>query len=84
MQRALLLMILCASCFAAEFQQECPQNPALPRYPTIARAARVSGTVELQLYVDEAGKATASLIKGHPMLVQPSFYVVELWTFGRG
>ncbi|MGO9589038.1 MAG: TonB family protein [Candidatus Acidiferrales bacterium] len=42
-----------------------------PRYPAIAKAARVQGTVELTLEVDAAGAATGVLKSdGPPLLVQ--------------
>lgn len=43
-----------------------------PAYPAIARAARASGTVTVQVLVDESGRVTqARAVSGHPLL-QPS------------
>jgi len=43
----------------------------LPVYPPIAKAARASGTVRVQVVVDEEGKITlAKAISGHPLLQQ--------------
>jgi TonB family protein len=40
-----------------------------PAYPAIARSARASGTVTVQVTVDESGKVTsARAISGHPLL----------------
>lgn len=40
-----------------------------PPYPAIARAARVSGTVTVQILVDEEGRvASARVTNGHPLL----------------
>jgi TonB family protein len=40
-----------------------------PVYPPVARAARASGTVTVQVTVDETGKVTsAQAISGHPLL----------------
>jgi TonB family protein len=40
-----------------------------PPYPAVARAARASGTVIVQVTVDETGKVTeARAISGHPLL----------------
>jgi TonB family protein len=40
-----------------------------PSYPAIARAARASGTVTVQVVVDEQGKVTsAKAVSGHPLL----------------
>jgi protein TonB len=42
-----------------------------PAYPAIARAARASGTVTVQVTIDESGKvASASAVSGHPLLKQ--------------
>jgi TonB family protein len=40
-----------------------------PTYPAVARAARASGTVTVQVTVDETGKVTeARAVAGHPLL----------------
>lgn|SRR5918911_3547734 len=40
-----------------------------PVYPPVARAARASGTVTVQVTVDETGKVTsAKAVSGHPLL----------------
>jgi len=40
-----------------------------PKYPAIARAAHVSGTVLVQVIIDEEGKVSAAAaISGHPLL----------------
>jgi protein TonB len=40
-----------------------------PTYPPIARAAHASGTVTVQVLVDEEGKVvTAHAVSGHPLL----------------
>ncbi len=42
-----------------------------PTYPAIARAAHASGTVTVQVLVDEAGNViSASAVSGHPLLQQ--------------
>jgi TonB family protein len=42
-----------------------------PAYPAIARAARASGTVTVQVTVDESGKViSARAVGGHPLLQQ--------------
>ena len=42
-----------------------------PAYPAIARAARASGTVTVQVTIDETGKvASARAVSGHPLLQQ--------------
>jgi TonB family protein len=42
-----------------------------PAYPAIARAAKASGTVTVQVLVDESGKVvSAHAVSGHPLLQQ--------------
>ncbi len=42
-----------------------------PPYPPIAKAARASGTVTVQILVDESGRVVqASAVNGHPLLQQ--------------
>ena len=42
-----------------------------PAYPAIARAAHISGTVTVQILVDESGRVvSASAVSGHPLLQQ--------------
>ncbi|HLM57801.1 MAG TPA: TonB family protein [Pyrinomonadaceae bacterium] len=42
-----------------------------PAYPPIARAARASGTVTVQILVDESGRViSANAVSGHPLLQQ--------------
>jgi protein TonB len=42
-----------------------------PAYPAIARAARASGTVTVQVLIDESGRVTsARAVSGHPLLQQ--------------
>jgi protein TonB len=42
-----------------------------PAYPAIAKAARASGTVTVQVTVDESGRViSANAVGGHPLLQQ--------------
>jgi protein TonB len=42
-----------------------------PAYPSIARAARASGAVTVQVTIDESGKViSARAVGGHPLLQQ--------------
>lgn len=53
----------------AEVQEGMVISKPLPPYPPIARAARVSGTVSVQIIVDETGKVMAAqVLDGHPLL----------------
>ncbi|MDQ3585021.1 MAG: TonB family protein [Pyrinomonadaceae bacterium] len=53
-----------------------------PAYPPIAKAARASGTVVVQVTVDEAGKViSASAVSGHPLLRQAAVQSAYGWRF---
>ena len=53
----------------AGFERGRPINLPIPSYPAIARAAHVSGTVEVKLIIDIDGKVIAAVaISGHPLL----------------
>ncbi len=53
-----------------------------PVYPAIAKAARASGSVEVEIVVDESGNvASARAVKGHPLLQQAAVRAVEQWKF---
>lgn len=55
---------------------------APPEYPAAARAERASGTVTVQILVDEAGDVvSAKAVAGHPLLRGPSEKSVMLWKF---
>ena len=43
-----------------------------PAYPTLAKQARVQGTVSVQITIDETGKVIAAKATGHPLLVAES------------
>jgi periplasmic protein TonB len=51
-------------------------------YPPVAKAARVSGTVNVQVVVDETGKVvSASAVSGHPLLRQAAQQAAYGWRF---
>lgn len=53
-----------------------------PTYPAIARQARASGAVTVQIVVDESGRVvSASAISGHPLLQQAAVSAVRQWRF---
>jgi TonB family protein len=53
-----------------------------PTYPPIARAARASGTVQVQVIISEEGKViNAVAINGHPLLRSASVEAARQWTF---
>ncbi len=57
-------------------------HKVLPEYPRIALQARVSGTVSLEVQVDEEGNVTSvKVLGGHPLLVEEAVRVVKLWKY---
>jgi TonB family protein len=55
---------------------------ALPFYPAFAKAARVSGTVQVQIVINEQGEVTeAEVVSGVPMLHLPSLRAARQWSF---
>jgi protein TonB len=53
-----------------------------PEYPQLARMARVSGTVILQVTVSEEGDVTdVRVLRGHPLLNDASVNAVRQWKY---
>jgi protein TonB len=53
-----------------------------PVYPPIARSARVSGTVEVEVVIDETGNViSAAVVQGHPLLTQAALDAAGQWKF---
>ena len=53
-----------------------------PIYPEIARRARISGLVVLEVTIDEEGNVTGWKIqRGHPVLVEAAVQAVKQWKY---
>ncbi|HEX5702717.1 MAG TPA: energy transducer TonB [Pyrinomonadaceae bacterium] len=53
-----------------------------PAYPPIAKAAKASGMVTVQVLVDESGNVvTARAVSGHPLLQQSAVAAARNWKF---
>jgi TonB family protein len=53
-----------------------------PPYPPIAKAARASGAVQVQVTIGETGKVIeASVISGHPLLRDAALQAARRWLF---
>lgn len=53
-----------------------------PAYPAIAKQARASGSVTVQITVDEGGRViSANAVSGHPLLQQAAVSAVRNWRF---
>ena len=53
-----------------------------PIYPPIAKAARASGDVKVEVVIDEMGKVlSARIVSGHPLLRGSALAAARQWTF---
>jgi len=53
-----------------------------PIYPPIARSARVAGSVQVEVVIDEHGHVvSATLVQGHPLLSQVALDAARQWKF---
>ena len=53
-----------------------------PIYPPIARAARVQGSVQIEVVIDEEGNViSATVVDGHPLLRQAALEAAQQWKF---
>lgn len=53
-----------------------------PPYPQMARQIRLSGSVQVQITISEAGEVTdAFVLSGHPVLREASLQAVKQWLF---
>ncbi len=53
-----------------------------PRYPELAKQARIAGTVRLLALIDETGTVEQlKLIDGHPLLVEAAIDAVRRWRY---
>lgn len=57
------------------------RKPA-PVYPAIARSARVQGSVQIEVVIDETGSVVeARIVNGHPLLRQSALDAARQWKF---
>ncbi|MCI0662658.1 MAG: energy transducer TonB, partial [Acidobacteria bacterium] len=53
-----------------------------PTYPAIARTARVSGAVKIQVLISEEGSViSAEVLDGHPLLQEAALKAAKQWIF---
>lgn len=53
-----------------------------PEYPTLARQARIQGTVVLRAVIDREGRIKdLQVLSGHPMLVKAAIDAVSQWRY---
>lgn len=57
-------------------------NRVTPEYPPLARTARASGDVVVEITISEdGGVISARVISGHPLLQQAALSAAKRWTF---
>ncbi len=53
-----------------------------PQYPPIAKAARASGAVQVQVTISEQGRVIdAQVVTGHPLLRDAALQAARQWVF---
>ena len=80
----LILAILILSCFS--FAQQVPEpildSAQMPKYPALAREARVEGEVKVSFLLNSSGEvASLEVLSGHPMLKEAAAATVKSWKF---
>jgi len=67
---------------SADALQRLANKRVVPTYPPIAKSARVSGSVVVEVTIDEQGNVTsARAISGHPLLQQAAVEAAKGWKF---
>jgi TonB family protein len=76
------VLIVLSTCALAQDRQITVEKYEAPKYPVIARAARISGDVILILTLNRDGSvASARSEKGHVMLKEASIASIKQWRF---
>lgn len=66
---AAFLFVLSTLAFAAPAKPPCLVSMNVPKYPPLARTARVQGTVIVKIVINEKGEVTSvTEVSGHPLL----------------
>ena len=82
MWRLLICLTISPSVIAAE-SPVYVKYIVVPSYVSLARSARLQGTVSLELEIDHDGKVLKAKGSGaHPLLIKEAEQNVRLWTFG--
>lgn len=84
---ALLLTLFAAATATRVQAQETRKTLSAPTpvYPQLARHLQLTGTVKIQIVVAKDGTVqNASVIGGHPILVESALETVKRWKYERG
>jgi TonB family protein len=84
----LLFLIALSSCMSQPQQPVCPKHIETPRYPPVAKMARISGKVMLTLIIDADGKVSDVKVTNEDqqfvkILAHWAVDNVRLWTFAK-
>ena len=82
MVRLPLALVLAAGCSVGQATWQVQRRVAIKRYPPLARAALIQGTVELRCSITGDGAVNeCRLASGHPLLFAAAFENLKVWTF---
>jgi TonB family protein len=80
---ACYLLIIVSALMAQEKAAPYLKKAELPKYPILARQARIDGAVKISFEVAEDGTVSeVQAISGHPMLKPAALENVQSWRFG--
>ncbi|HLY60176.1 MAG TPA: energy transducer TonB [Terriglobia bacterium] len=78
----LILSLLLAHTVAPVAEHSCIHRTVLPEYPPLARMARITGTVNLDVEIGSDGMVlSAKASSGHPLLVRAAEKSILEWSF---
>jgi hypothetical protein len=91
MKRAFLSLLLVTSLCTDVIQAQGANNLQylvvvqgdLPLYPAVARTARVSGSVRVEVTVKDGEVTAAEVLSGHPLLAPPTAKNIKTWKFAK-
>ena len=78
---AKVILIMAALSPMSAASQVCVEHISVPKFPPIARAAQVSGIVDLTIALGPKGEVLNVVAKGQPMLVEPTKENIKEWLF---
>ena len=78
---AKVILIMAALAPMSAASQVCVEHISVPKFPPIARAAQVSGIVDLTIALGPKGEVLNVVAKGQPMLVEPTKENIKEWLF---
>jgi TonB family protein len=86
----LFLLLTVKSCPAQGAEALCPKHIETPRFPSLARQARITGKVKVTLTINADGNvedakaiSEAPMMGAHLLLEQSAIQDVQKWTFSK-